>query len=267
MNPGSLTGRTAVVTGSASGIGRATAQLLAKEGANLVLADIADAEGRQLADKLGNERCTFVRTDVCIEADIAASIQAALSKFGDLHCIVNCAAGGTASGPIEDLKYEDYRKGFDLLLAGPLFAIKYAVPVFKKQGHGAIVNIASLAGLFGVGLAPIYTAAKHGLIGLTKAAADQLAPFNIRVNVIAPGWIVTPMHRRGYADIAAADRPRVMRERFANKQPLQRAGEPEDIAGGVLYLLSDAARFVTGQTLVVDGGLSAVSRAFDEVRA
>ena len=263
-----LAGKVVIVTGGASGIGRGTAKLLAAEGAKVVIADIAESQAAAAATEIGDDRCIFIRTDVSREADVCACIGAARAHFDGVDCLVNGAVGSTTFGPIEELPLEAYRRDMDILLTGPFLAIKHVVPEFKIRGQGAIVNIISLAGLFGVGIGITYTTAKHGLLGLTRAAADQLAPFNIRVNAVAPGWIVTPLHSRQFEEtVDAATRVKILRNQFTKKQPLRRAGEPEDIAEAVAYLLSDGARFVTGQTVVVDGGLSAVTRAFDEVRS
>jgi NAD(P)-dependent dehydrogenase (short-subunit alcohol dehydrogenase family) len=260
-----LSGRSGIVTGGASGIGCAIVESLIAVGARVVIADIAK-NAVEVAREIDPDRCMAVHTDVSVESDIVRCVDSTLARYGELDFLVNCAAGGGAIGPIENLTLADYRASMDVLLTGPFLALKHATPHFKRRGAGSVVNIASLAGLFGVGIGLVYTAAKHGLIGLTRAAADQLAPFNIRVNAVAPGWIMTPMHHASFADVPSADRKPAMRRQFAQKQPLQRPGEPEDIAAAVLYLLGDGARFVTGQTLVVDGGLTAVTRAFDEAR-
>jgi NAD(P)-dependent dehydrogenase (short-subunit alcohol dehydrogenase family) len=262
----SLAGQSGIVTGGASGIGRAIAESLVAAGARVVIADIADENARRIAAALGDEHCMAVCADVTRESDIERCIESAIARFGALEFLVNCAAGSGSLGPIENLTLAEYRTTMDVLLTGPFLALKYATPYFKRRGTGCVVNIASLAGLFGVGPGLVYTVAKHGLIGLTRAAADQLAPFNVRVNAVAPGWIMTPMHHPSFADIPATDRDQAMRRQFSKKQPLRRPGEPDDIACAVLYLLGDGARFVTGQTLVVDGGLTAVTRAFDETR-
>jgi NAD(P)-dependent dehydrogenase (short-subunit alcohol dehydrogenase family) len=257
-------GKVAVVSGGASGIGRAVVKLLVKEGAKVVLADISEENGRQVAAEAGDENCVFVRTDVTSESDVEASIATAASRFGGLHYLVTCAAANAAFGPLESHTLSDFRACVDLLMSGTFLMMKHAAPLLKRQPSGAIVNFSSLAGLFSYGDILAYTAAKHGVIGLSKAAAEQLAPFNIRVNTVAPGWTVTPAHYQFFADVSVAERPEVMRRAYAKKQLLRRAGEPEDMAQAVLYLLSDEARFVTGHTLVVDGGMSIVARAFDE---
>ena len=264
--PGRLEGKVAIVTGSASGIGRATAKLLAAEGAKVIVADVNKTKGAAVAAEIGNN-AQFVRTDVADEANVKDCVDRAIAAFGQLDCLVNGAAGTSVLGPIEEVELKAHKAAMDILFNGPFLGIKHAVPHFKKQGHGCVINILSLAAIAGVGSSVTYTAAKHGLLGLTRAAADQLGPFNIRVNAVAPGWIVTPMHARGFEDPDADDetRDRILRTRFKKKQPLPRAGDPRDIAEAVAYLASDGAKFVTGQTIVVDGGLSAVTRAFDEI--
>jgi NAD(P)-dependent dehydrogenase (short-subunit alcohol dehydrogenase family) len=263
-----LNGKAVIVTGGGSGIGKGIVKALVAEGAKVGLADIARDAGAALADELGGpQNCLFVPTDVYKEADIKTLVERTAAHFGRLDGLVNSAAARSTLGPIEDISVEDYHKTMNLYLTASFVGMKHAVPVFKKQGSGAIVNISSLAGLAGIGGVIVYATAKHGIIGLTRAAADQLAPFNIRVNAVAPGWIMTPAHYGSYADVPVENRDAAMRKQFAKKQPLPRAGEPADIAASVLHLLSDNARFVTGQVLVVDGGLSAVSRAFDELRA
>jgi NAD(P)-dependent dehydrogenase (short-subunit alcohol dehydrogenase family) len=256
-------GKVAIVTGGASGIGRGIVKLLVAEGAKVVFADIAEENGRHVAAELGEKNCVFVRADVANESGVRSYIDAAVARFGGVHWFVHAAAG-YAAGAIEDVTLDDYHACIDRIMTAAFLATKHLIPVFKSQGGGAIVNISSLAGLFGYPQTPVYSAAKHGIIGWTKGAATQLAEHNIRINVVAPGWTMTPAHYPAFDHVSVEERPEAMRRQFAKKQPLRRAGEPEDIAQAVLYLLSDAARFVTGQTITVDGGLSAVSRAFDE---
>jgi NAD(P)-dependent dehydrogenase (short-subunit alcohol dehydrogenase family) len=261
---GRAEGKVAVVNGGASGIGRAVVKLLVAEGAKVVIGDIGEANGRQLAAEIGDKNGIFVRTDVTDEAQVKACIDTAASRFGGLHYLVSCAAAQAAFGPLETHSVEDFRGCVDLLMTGTFLAMKHATPLLKKQQGAAIVNFSSLAGLFSYGATLAYTAAKHGIIGLSKAAAEQLAPYGIRVNTVAPGWTMTPAHHQFFAEYSDAERPEAMRKAFAKKQPLRRPGAPEDLAEAVVYLLSDGARFITGQTLVVDGGLSILSRALDE---
>lgn len=263
-----LAGEVALITGAASGIGRGIARAFVDGGARVVIADIDESKGAAAAAAWGQEKCRFIRTDVTREEDVAAAVQRTLDAFGRLDCLVNNAGSLGVTGLIQNLDITSYRRTMDLLLTSVVMTTKHAVPTFLRAGRGTVVNIASIAGMRGDPQGLAYTAAKAGVMGFTRASALQLAPSGIRVNAIAPGGIVTPIYEKiidwgpdGYSE----DKVRALLER---QQPLKRAGEVEDIGHMAVFLASDRARFITGQTFVVDGGLTAVmSAAVADMRA
>jgi len=246
-------GKRAVVTGGASGIGRATALRLAEEGAAVIVGDIDEAGGRALADA-SNGRITFRRTDVTQ----AGEIETLLDSAGGLDVLFNNAGAGGAREPIDEISPEAWDRTQALLLRSVALGIRYAAPAMAKRGGGAIVNTASVAAL-GAGYAPTaYSTAKAGVLHLTRMAAADLARHNIRVNAVLPGFIATNIFaaslglegdRRDQANAAIAGMA-------AEAQPIRRTGRPEDIAAAVAFLASDDAAFVTGAHLLVDGGLT-----------
>jgi NAD(P)-dependent dehydrogenase (short-subunit alcohol dehydrogenase family) len=242
----SLDGRVAVITGAASGIGEGSARRFLEAGARVVLADINDDAGHALAEELGPDT-SFVHTDVTAEADIAGAISHAVSHFGRLDAVFNNAGAGGVSAPIDEFPIDGWEQTLRLLLTSVAAGTKHAAAVMKQQGHGSIVNTASIAGLQAGWGGHAYSAAKAGVIQLTKTAAMELAPAGIRVNCICPGAIATNIFQR---DVEA------MAEAFTTLQPIQRSGRPLDIAEAALWLASDASGFVTGHALVVDGGLT-----------
>lgn len=251
---GRLEGRVAVVTGGASGMGRATVLRFLAEGAAVVVADLNEATGKEtlaLAAAQGSgESIRFVRTDVASEADVDEAIRHAIESFGRIDIAFNNAGVGGAFGPITETSVEDWDYSLAVLLRSVFLGIKHAARAMKRQGGGgSIINTASVAGLSGGAGPHAYSAAKAGVINLTRSAANELGPDRIRVNAICPGGILTPLVHRGHAD--------VVRARLARLQPLPRAGEGADIAGAALFLASDDSEFVTGEALVVDGGLTA----------
>jgi len=248
---GRLEGLTAVITGGASGIGAGTARRFVEEGALVVIADLQEDEGQALADELG-ERAVFIRTDVTSEADIAAAVDLAVSEFGRLDVMFNNAGIVGAIGPIAETPVEAWDNTVSILLRGVFLGTKHAARVMAPQGSGVIISTSSTAGVLG-GLGPhAYTAAKHGVIGLTKSVANELAPLGIRVNAIAPGNTVTAMT----AAVSTGDHEDIdgTTDRIAEMSPLGYAGFPEDIAAAAVYLASDEGRYVSGHTLVVDAG-------------
>ncbi len=248
---GRLAGRTAVITGAASGIGAGTARRFVAEGANVIVADLQDDAGRALVAELGDV-ARFAHCDVTKEDDIAAAVDMAVSEFGSLDIMFNNAGIVGAVGRISEMPVESWDHTMSILLRGVFLGTKHAARVMRAQGSGVIINTSSTAGILG-GLGPhVYTAAKHGVIGLTKSVANELAPDGIRVNAISPGNTVTAMTAAvttgDAADLAKTD------EKIASGSPLGYAGTPEDIAAAAVYLASDDARYVTGHTLVVDAG-------------
>jgi len=235
-------------------MGRATVMRFLQEGAAVVIADFNEDTGKQtlaLASEKGfREQARFIRTDVAKEADIAAMIDLAVKDFGHVDIVFNNAGVGGALGPIWDVDVEEWDYTFDVLTKGVFLGIKHAARAMRKAGRGgSIINTASIAGLSGGGGPLVYSAAKAAVINLTKGAALQLAIDHIRVNAICPGGVLTALTDRG--DPAAAGK------QMDNFQPWPEHGKPEHIAGAALFLASDDSEFVTGEALVVDGGLTA----------
>lgn len=254
---GKLDGKVTVITGGASGIGRATVRLFVKEGARVVFGDIEDAMARRVVDELG-KNVTYIYSDVKREEDIKALIDYAAEKMGRLDCIFNNAGAGGAQGLIEDVPLAAWDETVNLLLRSVFLGIKHAVRVMKPQGSGSIISTASVAGIqTGFGH-HVYSACKAAIIHLTRTAAMELGPNGIRVNSICPGGIPTGIFGRGLG-LSAEDADKAaefIKPVFAKLQPIKRSGLPEDIAQAALWLASDDSSFVSGHALVVDGGLT-----------
>lgn len=248
---GRLAGRTAVITGAASGIGAGTARLFVEEGARVIVADMQVDAGRALVEELG-DAARFAEVNVLDESQVASAVDLAVSEFGALDIMFNNAGIVGAVGRISEMPTEAWDNTIAILLRGVFLGTKHAARVMLEQNSGVIINTASTAGVMG-GLGPhAYTAAKHGVVGLTKSVANELAPNGIRVNAIAPGNTVTAMT----ASVTTGDPDALDKtnERIASTSPLGYAGLPYDIAAAALYLASDDARYVSGHTLVVDAG-------------
>ena len=251
-----LDNKVAVITGGCSGIGLATVELFVAEGARVLIADIQDGRGQALAARLG-DAVRFQHCDVTDEAQIAATMQAAVTQFGALDIVFNNAGAGGARETIEEMTGELWDRTQALLLRSVALGMRYAVPHMKERG-GAIVNTSSVSALE-AGAAPIaYSAAKAAVLHLSKLAAAELARYRIRVNAICPGFILTDIFTSslGMSDNAAAQANAGLQALSPYAQPLAMPGSPEHIAQACLYLASDAASFVTGTHLVVDGGLT-----------
>ena len=251
---GRLDGKVAVITGAASGIGAATAIRFAKEGASVVVADLNADGGNAMVAQCAATRALacFQRTDVSQEADVKAAIDRAIKEYGRLDVVFNNAGLGGAIGPIEDTTVEDWDRTQAVLLRAVFLGIKHAVPQMRKQGGGSIISTASVAGIRGAAGPHAYSAAKAGVINLTRSVAIELAKDLIRVNCICPGGINTPLisgRVPGGESVAA--------QFMTALQPIPRAGVPDDIANMALYLASDESSFVTGTAMVVDGGFTA----------
>ena len=252
-----LDGKVAVITGGASGMGAATVRRFVAEGAKVVIGDLQVEKGEAIAAEFG-DAATFIRTDVGVEADVQAMIGLAVERHGRLDCLFNNAGFGGVVGPIDQTDMgEPYANTVACLLTGPILGMKHAAPIMREQGGGSIISTASIAGLRGSGGAPVYSALKAGVMGLTRSVAVELAPQRIRVNAICPGAIVTPIflfgqQPRAGLNVSVED---ALRPAFSNLQPIPRAGEGVDIANMALFLASDESTFVTGQAFVVDGGL------------
>jgi len=243
-----------VITGGASGIGEATTRALVAEGGRAVIADLQEDLGEALAEELG-DAVRFHRTDVTREADIEAAVALAVSEFGSLTGMVNSAGIVGAIGSIMDASADAFDQTMAILARGVFLGIKHAARAMR-DGGGAIVSLASTAGIVGGQGPHVYTMAKHGVIGITRSAASELAGYGIRVNAVAPGGTVTPM-----TNALGDNIPENTAEFIAEHSPLGIACMPEDIAAAILYLLSDDARYVSGHTLTVDAGLTTAGAA------
>jgi NAD(P)-dependent dehydrogenase (short-subunit alcohol dehydrogenase family) len=240
-------GKVGVVTGGASGIGAGIAHRFVSEGGRCVIADLQDERGRAFADELG-DAARFVRTDVSVENDVAHMVDVAVSDFGGLDCLFNNAGVVGVIGSVLDTELTDWDRTIAVLLTSVFLGIKHGGRVMRARGSGAIVNTASTAGVRG-GLGPhAYTAAKHGVVGLTESAAVELMPAGIRVNAIAPGATVSGMT----AGVIAGDPTALDQVEQRLAQRFGRAARAEDVAAAALFLASDEAWYVNGACLVVD---------------
>lgn len=254
--PGQFNTKVALVTGAASGIGRATALAFAKEGASVVVADVAAGGAQETVRllKAAGGEATVVRCDVSRAEEVKAMIIQAIATYGRLDYDLNIAGIEGELSTTADYPEEVWNKVIGINLTGPYLCMKYAIAQMLKQGGGVIVNMASILGVVGFATAGAYTAAKHGLVGLTRVAALEYATQGICVNAVCPGFIETPMvMERG---LAASSHPEVYQQ-IAALHPMKRLGKPEEIAAAVVWLCSDAASFITGHTLIVDGGYTA----------
>jgi len=252
-NNGSFRGRVAFVTGGANGIGRATALAFAREDANLVVADVSEEGNREtsrMIEELGG-RALAVRCDVSRPEDVKAALDKALEAFGRLDFAVNNAGVEQPITAAAEITEEEWNRIIRINLSGVFLCMKYEIPLMLKQGGGAIVNTASGAGVKGFAGQTAYAAAKHGVVGLTKSAALDYAAQNIRINAVCPGIIATPMMQRFTGGTHEGE------QRVVAQEPVGRMGTPEEIAAAVIWLCSDAAAFVIGHAMVIDGGQTA----------
>jgi len=242
-----LSGKTAVVIGATAGIGQATAEAFAAVGANVVVAGLGGARGEAIVARLRSQgaRAVFVEADVAREADVACAER----EFGRVHAAVNNAGIEGRFGPVQDATSDDFDRIIGVNLKGVWLGLKYQIPHMLAHGGGAIVNTASSAGITGIANVALYTASKHGIVGLTKAVALELARSNVRVNAVAPGPVDTGLlHRMVEGHIGL--------DAIAASVPMGRIAAPHEIASVIVWLCSDAASYVTGHTLAVDGALT-----------
>lgn len=258
---GSLDGKVALVTGSARGIGREIVRTLASEGASVVIADL-DAEGAQIlaAELLGaGQEAIAVECDVASEEAVREAIGAAVRAWGSLDVLVN-NAGLQHVAPVEEFPTAMFERMIRVMLVGPFLAIKHAAPLMKASGWGRIISIASINGLVGFAGKAAYNSAKHGVIGLTRVTALELAAHGVTVNALCPGYVDTPLVRNQLRDLAAmrgVTEERVLEEVIYPLVPQRRLLDPQEVADYVAFLASDRARSVTGQAVVMDGGYTA----------
>ncbi len=249
-----LANKVAVITGGASGIGAAAAELFVSEGASVVLGDIQEEQGQAFAAKLG-DKAVFRRCDVTQEEDVEALIDTAVEHFGKIDVMFNNAGILGAVGPIETTPSQEWKMSLDILLNGVFYGMKHAARHMKKAGSGSIISMSSVAGVTG-GLAPhAYTTAKHAVVGLTRNMAAEVGAFGMRVNCIAPYSVATPMVAQAYLD-DHTDLDTTL-ERLTEESPLKgRPGLAEDVAHAALWLASDDSGYVSGHTLTVDAGIT-----------
>ena len=245
-----LEGKAALVTGGGSGLGRASAIALARAGATVTVADVDEQGGKEtvtlVLEEAGGD-ADFVRADVTQADEVEAMVDKTVARWGRLDCALNNAGTTGVSAPTADHTLEDWNRAIALNLTGVFLCLKYEIPVMLDHG-GAIVNMASGAGLVGFAGLPAYVASKHGVVGLTRAAALEYASQGLRVNAICPGSTRTPMLEGFMGGDEQVERM------MTRAVPLGRLGRPEEIADAVVWLCSDAASFVVGHALAVDGG-------------
>ncbi|HEU0209722.1 MAG TPA: glucose 1-dehydrogenase [Candidatus Udaeobacter sp.] len=246
-----FSGKVALVTGGSRGIGRATALLFARNGAKVVVGDV-DPAGVDTAEMIKQERgeAIFIQTDVCVEEQVRNLVATAVKTFGGLHCAFNNAGVLPPMALLADIEESTFDHTLDVDVKGVFLAMKYEIQQMLKTGGGAIVNNASIAGMIAERGISAYVAAKHAVIGLTKAAAIEYADQRIRINAVAPGLVETPMTKHWFDDPA-------MRGFFLANSPIGRFAQPEEVASMVLVLCSDFASFAVGQTFAIDGGYTA----------
>ena len=246
----------AIVTGGSRGIGGATAELLAREGAKVAITDILDEEGEKLAEKIKNEEgvAKYYHLDVTKEKEVAEVFQKVVDEFGQIDILFNNAGIAGTNKPTDELTEEEWNKVLDVNLKGVFLCEKYALKYMKEQKSGSIINNSSIYGIIGAPDVPPYHASKGAVRLFTKTDALIYAKYGIRVNSIHPGFIWTKMVEDF---IESASNPEETRKYIDNLHPLGHIGEPNDIAYGVLYLSSDESKFVTGTELIIDGGYTA----------
>jgi NAD(P)-dependent dehydrogenase (short-subunit alcohol dehydrogenase family) len=242
-----------LVTGALTGIGRATALAFARQGASVVVSGRRDEAGQALAAELRGlgVRAEFLKADVRDEAQVRSLVEQTVERFGRLDVAVNNAGTEGSGGPLTEQSGENYAATFETNVLGVLFSLKHELRQMQRQGRGSIVNLSSVAGRIGFAGAAVYVASKHAVEGLTKSAALEGAAYGVRVNAVAPGPVQTDMLDRFVGGNQEA------KAGFLGSLPARRAGTVEEIANTIVFLASDQALFLTGQSLAVDGGLTA----------
>lgn len=242
-----MKGKTVIVTGAASGIGKATAALFAKQGANVVISDIQEAEGKATAASIvaNGGKASFFKTDVGRPAAMEALVNFAVKTYGGLDIAVNNAGISGEISPIADMSIEGWQKVININLNSLFYGMKYQIAAMLKSGGGSIVNISSILGAVGFAGSSGYSAAKHGVVGLTQTAAVEYSAQNIRVNAVGPGFIETPLLNVLDAEVKA---------QLVALHPIGRLGRSEEVAELILWLGSDKSSFVSGSYYPVDGG-------------
>jgi NAD(P)-dependent dehydrogenase (short-subunit alcohol dehydrogenase family) len=254
---GMLDGKGVLITGAASGIGRATALAAAGEGARLVLGDVSADAGEAVCDEVRSDggEARFVRCDVTSEAEVEEMVATAAADLGRLDGAFNCAGILGIVALTTDTPFDDWKRILDVDLNGVFLCTKHQLRVMVPQGSGSILNMASAAGLIGWAGAAGYVAAKHGVVGLSKAAAVEFADQGVRVNSICPSYCETPMVSDLFENLLGGDQAAV--EAARSNHPIGRFAQPDEIASACVWLLSDKASFVTGTAMSVDGGYTA----------
>lgn len=244
-----LEGKVALVTGGASGIGRAVVDAYVREGAKVTIVDMSEENGRKAVEEvvgMGGE-AHFVRADVSRPEENERMVRETVERFGALHVACNNAGIGGEVNAVADMSVEGWDKVIAINLSGVFYAMKYEIPAMLAAGGGSIVNMASILGAAGWATSAGYVAAKHGVVGLTKTAALEYAAKGVRVNAIGPGFVRTPL-------ISALEEDKAAYDMLVSLHPIGRLGEPEEVAALALFLASDAASFVHGAYIPVDGG-------------
>jgi len=246
-----LKDKVAIITGAASGIGKATAILFAEHGAKIVVADIDMDGGQKTASDIQHDGkdAIFVKTDVTVRSDTVNMVENTINTFGKLDILFN-NAGIAMRLPVAELSEEDWHRCLDVNLTGVFLCAKAAIPAMQKNGCGSIINMSSIYGIVGADVRAAYVASKGAVTNLTRGMALDYASDNIRVNCICPGFVETPL-------VAGVVKTPEEYQKLADKHPLRRLGQPEEIAYGALYLASDESAFVTGIALPIDGGYTA----------